>query len=492
MTKHTPLKSLFSMALILAFTSCDDDEPKLTELTSTQFIQNQLTFSENTSVSEISVTLNQPAQQEGIVTISVTTESLNSFTTSPKIADGKIELPVLEGQREVTFTVTPIDNNLLNADQTINFLISSVSEGFTVGSNNALTVKIFDDESPSLVSFQSELSSTLENSGTTTTVTLGLSHASSGTGSIEVSLNSDNAAYGINYVTEPAAIDGKIILQVEPGVARVEFNVTPINDQLFNGERKILYTISHTTGAVMPGLVVTKTLKITDDELLGKGKGYTIGGGSWGYKREYQYNALGQVSKIIFQQSSPGYQLNGYYNYEYDITGNVVKKIDFDLTETTYTWENGEIVKEESYRDGVLKKYVLYGYDQAGNVGEAAYYYRQPDGELKLSLLIVFLYHQDGNIYKQLNYAPIEGSEDYNLLSTKTFERYSTKANPFTMVEVLPNKITQPNLPLSYQLEEGGHNILFQFTYQFDATGKPTKRTATSSTGTETVFYEYY
>jgi hypothetical protein len=60
------------------------------------------------------------------------------------------------------------------------------------------------------------------------------------------------------------------------------------------------------------------------------------------------------------------------------------------------------------------------------------------------------------------------------------------------MVEILPNQHTQPNLPISYRLEEGGFDILFQFTYQFNAAGKPTKRTATASTGTEVAYYEYY
>lgn len=105
---------------------------------------------------------------------------------------------------------------------------------------------------------------------------------------------------------------------------------------------------------------------------------------------------------------------------------------------------------------------------------------------------MVYLHRQDGNIYKQLTYSPMEGSEEYNLLSTKTFEDYSNKANPFSMVEILPNQNTQPNLPLSYRVEENGFDIIYQFRYEFDATGKPTKRIATSSIGTEVVTYEYY
>jgi hypothetical protein len=60
------------------------------------------------------------------------------------------------------------------------------------------------------------------------------------------------------------------------------------------------------------------------------------------------------------------------------------------------------------------------------------------------------------------------------------------------MLEILPNINSQPNLPGSYQVEENGHNILYQFTYVFDENGNPTRRTATSSAGSEVASYEYY
>lgn len=492
MAKHILLKSLFSLTALLAFTSCEDDEPEVATQTTTQFIQDELTFSEHETSSEISILLNQTAAQEGTITISVSSDNLNGFTTDPAIVDGQIQLLIMQGQGDATFSFSPVDNTALNENTTINFTIASVSEGLVIGEKKALSVLIVDNESPALVSFQGEPGSTLENAGSKTAISVAFSHPSPGAGSIEVSLTSDKAQYGIHYVTEPEAVNGKVVLPVEPGIDNVAFNVLPLDDELFNGNRNIQYTISQTAGAVNAGQTITNTLKITDDELHGVGKGYSTGGGGWGYKKEFEYNEQGKISKILWEQSAPGNSLSGSSTYEYDANGNVIKMTESNATVTTYTWENGRIVKEESVRDGEIKKYILYGYDDAGNVGESAIYYRQPNGELKFSMLIVFLYYLDGNLYKQMNYSPIEGSEDYNLLSTKTWESYSTKENQFTMVELLPNHTTQPNLPLSYRLEEGGHNILFQFTYEFNADGQPTKRTATSSTGSEVSTYEYY
>jgi hypothetical protein len=483
------LKFLLIFFAGLSFTACDED-PVSTRPVQAQFELQAFSIVENEGPQEISIVLNKTASLEGTITIDVTTENTLAFTTIPAAVDGKIELPVLKGQEFAKFSVVPTDNLSLNADQSATFTLTSISNGFTIGIEKALTLTFVDNETIAQVGFSGESSSTAENSQPIP-IAITLSHASPGTGSIDVTIESENAIYGIHYTTEPAAIDGKITLSIEPGFETVAFNVISANDQLFNGNKEITYTITAAEGSVQVGQVPAHVLKITDDELSGMRKGYTISAGSWGYKKEYQYNELGQVSTIYWERNTPG-KLSGTYTYEYDAAGNVIRMRENDFTETTYSWENGRIIKEESWKDGLLKKYTLYAYDQAGNVGEAAVHYRQANGELKLSLLFVYLYRQDGNIYKQLSYAPIEGTDDYNLLSTKTFDGYLTQANPFTMVEILPNQNTQPNLPLSYRVEENGFDIVYQFSYEFDDAGKPTKRTASSSAGSEVVSYEYY
>jgi|APTNR8051073442_1049403.scaffolds.fasta_scaffold00001_79 YD repeat-containing protein len=494
---HTTLKLIFSLALFIVLISCEDEDIRVKPETPVspgpalaQFAQQTLTIAENDGLKEISIVLDKAATKDGIVTINLTAENMNSFITTPALVDGKIQLQVLSGQSSAKFSFTPVDNNVLNGNQSVDFTITAVSEGFTIGTKKILSVTLADNESPAQVSFLAELGSTLENTAIASTVAIGFSHSSPGTGSIEITLASDKAAYGIHYTTEPEATNGKIVLPVEMGIDKVEFNVIPMNDQLFNGDRDITYTITATEGSVDKGQTLTHVLKIKDDELSGMAKGYTIGAGSWGYKREYQYNEQGKLSKILWERNTPGH-LAGTYTYEYDASGNLVRMIENDFTETLYTWENGRLVKEESVKDGIVKKYTLYGYDHAGNVGEAAVHYRQPGGELKLGLVFVYLYYLDGNLFKQLTYNPVEGEEEYTLISTRTYENYLSNANPFP-IELLPNVNSQPNLPGSYRVEENGHDILYTFFYEFDDNGKPVERTASSSSGSETVYYEYY
>jgi hypothetical protein len=170
--------------------------------------------------------------------------------------------------------------------------------------------------------------------------------------------------------------------------------------------------------------------------------------------------------------------------------GRLHKMVENANRETYYIWEGNRIVKEEQYTNGLLSKYVLYNYDQAGNIGEAAFHYRQPDGSLKMGLLFVYLYFTDGNLYKKMAYNPIEGSEEYSLISTITYDNYLDAANPFPL-EILPTVNPQPKLPGSFSEEGNGHYNVYNFSYEFDGDGRPLKRTAVSAGTSEVTTYTY-
>jgi hypothetical protein len=241
-------------------------------------------------------------------------------------------------------------------------------------------------------------------------------------------------------------------------------------------------------GSVALGQQLTHKITIEDDELHGMSRGYTTSGGSWKSQRFFSYLPNGKVEKILWRSYTP-YLTQGHYTYQYDGQGKLQRSISSDRTETSYIYKNDQIIRAETYRDGVLKELVHYGYDQAGNVAEALYLYRQPGGEMKEGLLFVYLYHTSGNLYKQMAFQPVPNAEPIPI-STKTYENYSNRPNPFP-IEVLPNISAQPNLPGRYTVEENGVTLRFDFTYAFDAEGRPTKRDATSSTGSEQSVYHY-
>ena len=157
-----------------------------------------------------------------------------------------------------------------------------------------------------------------------------------------------------------------------------------------------------------------------------------------------------------------------------------------------FTWQNDRIVKSENVNHGVVESYLVYDYDEYGNVSSTASYYRQPDGEFKAGILLGYLYFTDGNLYKAFSYAPVEGDEEPILLSTSTYEGYIDAVNPFPMVDILPTVKTQTKLPTTYRVEGYEKDLLYNLSYEFRSDGRVGKRTATGTQTTESAIYHYY
>jgi hypothetical protein len=483
---------LLTSALLTTLYACDDETAVDQKPVSVSFPTTELAIAENSGSKVITLPLNKTIRQQGEIVLDVTSLA-NGFELEPAAVNGKLNLVVSPQQEAVTFSLTPKDNAVINdgGDETILFKVSSVSEGLVIGENKLLHVTITDDEIPATANFTVTGESLRENNNDGRSILISLSHAAPGAGAVTIALESNDVVYGEHYTTVPEAINGKINLSIESGADHVSFKVLPLNDNLFNGNRNILAKLELAEGAVSRGQTNTHTFKITDDELAAKVKGYATGAGSWSYQRKYTYNLDGNVAKINWQQGTPGV-LSGVYTFHYDENGILIKSTDNPVEETLYTWEGDRIVKSERIKNGERVAYSLYGYDDAGNVGEVSQYDKQDDGNFVMSLMFVYLYHNDGNVYKRIVYYPGEGEDNLTLISTQTYESYLDVENPFTMVEILPNKKTQLTLPRSFRLEENGFDLTYNLTYTFDAEGRPTTRTATSGTTREVTNYEYF
>lgn len=485
------VKVFLAFTVIGVLWACEDNETHSPQgNVSVQFQASELVIAEDNEGKIVTVQLSEKAINSGELNVEVSSLD-DDFVIEPEPVDGVLSLTVLKGADAVTFTLTPHDNAVIDGDEIITFTLSSVSEGMFIGDKKSLKTTIADNEIPATANFLLNAGSVRENNNKGVEVVVSLSGVAPGEGTLTLSLDSDEVSYGTDFTTEPAAVSGKIILPVQTGVNHVSFKLFPIDDELYNGGRNISLAMEQADGAISKGQSNTHDLVIADDELSTKTKGYTIEGGGWGYSREYSYNEDGTLAVIAWEKNTPAFS-SGTYEYFYDAQGKVIKVVDSPVHYNIYTWDGERIVKEERFKEGVLVKYTLYGYDQAGNIGEVAVHYKQDDGSFPLSLLFVYLYHNDGNVYKRLAYSPIQGTDEYNLLSTYTYEHYLNIANPFSMVEILPNIHSQPNLPQTYRVEEGGKDILYEFTYEFDENGRPTKRIASSSVGNEVARYHYF
>lgn len=480
-------------ALLPLLWSCEDETSTLEKPPiAVSFQATELVIAENSGSRVIALPLGKSVEEEGEIIINVSSLS-DSFVLNPEATDNKLKLFIPKNQNEATFTITPKDNSIINttSDELITFTISSVSEGLFIGNKESLKLVIADDEIPATANFVSATGRVYENSNDGIPVMIALSHVAPGEGSLTISLISNNGVYGTDFTTVPEAVDGKLDISIEAGVDKISFKLLPLNDNLFNGNRNISIKIDKAEGSISRGQAVTHDFVITDDELATKGKGYTTGAGLWTYQRQFTYNLDGTLAKVEWEQATPG-TIKGTILYHYDDNGKLLKSIDNAVQETVYIWEGNRIVKSERIKNGVLVEYKLYGYDAAGNVGEVTQYNKPDGGNFVMSLMSVFLYHMDGNIYKQLIYNPNGDVENPILISTRTYENYLSVANPFTMVEILPNVKSQINLAGTYREEGNGSSFTYDLSYEFDSQGRPTKRISTSGTTSEVANYQYF
>jgi hypothetical protein len=484
--------ALFAILSVGILISCEDrlaDEPGVSPGSNAlQFETATHSITENSGTQSLKINLAKPAAVDGSVVIEVTSQNLNGFVTSPAAVNGKLNIPVLKGSTIAEFSVTSVNDSIFNGNKSVAFRILSVSKELTIGETRQSVVTITEDEEMALVGFLGNSSSVTEGNNASA-IRLVLSRAAAGVGDFRISLESDDAEYGKHYTTIPPATGGQITIPVTYGLRQTEIKIIPVNDTRISANRHIALTITSVSGSISAGEMVAHAVTLKDDELNGISHGYSTSAGAWNVKRYFGYREDGLVSKVLWEQYTPDYT-GGSYEYHYAGT-QLQRMTESNGSETIYTTDNGRIVKAERFSQGVLKQYTMYGYDDAGNVGEAAVFYRQPTGEMKMGLIFVYLYFNDGNIFKKLTYNPVEGGEPA-LISTETYENYIAKENPFPMVEILPNKPTQSKLPGTYRIERDGEEIVYQLNYDFDSAGRLRQRTSTASGTHEVSTYSYF
>ena len=481
--------------VVLLAAGCNEDQvdaitSDLTPAT-IEFSQNEIHLNENASDSLVTINFSKVAPKAGTILILLTSADQSKVITTPAAENGVVTLPVGAGATKASFKVKPVNNQILDGYKVVSFQIQTTSEGLQVGSRKINTVKITDDESPVQIAFPQELISTSEGSTNGFDITIHFSAAAPAAGTVEFTLSSDQLVYGQDYTFEPAAVNGLITVPFQIGKTNVVLKLKPLNDSFFNGDRIVRLRISQVTGGAVKGDKSILDVKISDDEPTGFTKGYRTGQTAmgWSSSRFFQYNNDGTIARIVWEAYTPS-RTGGQYTYEY-INGKVSRENEHVGRYTTFTWENGKIIKQETFVNGSLAEYKLFGYDQVGNIGEAALYYRQPDGSFKMGFLMVYLYYNDGNLYKHLVYSPVQDSDEYALVETRTYSGYLTnRTHPFP-IELVPNKKAQINLPSAYQLEKDGQTFSYQFTYEFNSAGSAVKR-FTTGPSSEVTTYEYF
>jgi hypothetical protein len=311
-------------------------------------------------------------------------------------------------------------------------------------------------------------------------------------GTFEILLNSTGGAYGTHFITIPAATAGSVVFTPAVGEELLTLQVLPVDNTVITGEVSVSASIVHTSGSIKLGSQVSDRVRIADDELTNKPRGFQSFDGRWGLQRTIEYDELGRIARVQIQESTPMPRVRTE-TYLYNALGNLVKINKYPNHDVVYTWADSRITRSEVVEFNVVKQYTEYDYDEFGHVAGQATWHLQPSGEFKQTSIVVYLYFTNGDLYKALTYVIPAGEDQEPVLNTtRTFDSYLDEVNHFPMVDILPTVNSQPRLPASYTLETQGMTFSYAISYTFDDNRFVQSRTASGGGASEVTTYQYY
>jgi len=213
----------------------------------------------------ITLSINKGAPDDG--SIHITTQSNADYTTDPASDHGSIEIAVVKGQTSAQFKVMAIDNALFENGKFILFTLTDPAPGLRLGNLTRLMLTIDDDERPSVAGFAVDAGTVAEDDANGIVVEIPLSCPAAGTGTINVSYESDdynNAVYGVDFTIVPAPTGNSVTLPVARNANKASLKILP----LYNAACAYHYTtlfISSVTGVVEKGNPLNYTVTIKDN-----------------------------------------------------------------------------------------------------------------------------------------------------------------------------------------------------------------------------------
>lgn len=250
--------------LISIASSCSEDKDPLSHSIA-QFSESTLSINESDKAQTISIKLDRPASLDGEIILNTNAPSAGCFFTEPASFQGQIKLSVFKGQSIAFLKMSPVDNNILDGCKIVKLNIASLSEGLVKGNTNEIAISVNDDEAPAAVTFEGDNVSVRENEELGIRINLNLSHPAPADGIFVVSLQS-LSVYEQDYYTKPAAIAGKVFVQVTKGSTSAAVEVSPVNDSAVKEERNIRLSLIHATGGVSINTEEFLWCTITEDD----------------------------------------------------------------------------------------------------------------------------------------------------------------------------------------------------------------------------------
>ncbi|MCF1420495.1 Calx-beta domain-containing protein [Mangrovimonas futianensis] len=246
--------------------ACEDDESNYGGTANVNFSLEELVEIENaTAALSINVGMDNVYHGGGSYTIDITGAQYGvDYETSANASNFTMEVPA--GGLLSTFSIKPIDDDVIGEDKYLTVTISEASGSLQVGEQNVLTFRIIENDDPNiaLVNFESVSQEMDENDTLPTTVNLSFDQATTDGGAITIEATGD-AVYGTDYTIEGQS-SNTFTLTVPGGATSANFNILSIDNDEFEADKNIVFAISEVDGGLTIGATSQTVVTIINDD----------------------------------------------------------------------------------------------------------------------------------------------------------------------------------------------------------------------------------
>lgn len=222
------------------------------------------------AISATDAVASEPGTDTGTFTISRKGNASGDLTVNYKVGGGATNgtdystlsgsVVIPQGSSSVTLTVTPLDDTLIEGNETVVAALAS-SASYTVGTPSGATITIADDDTATpIVSLSANDPNASEPGSDTGSFTITRSGSTSAALTVNFSV-SGTATAGTDYgaLASPVTIPA--------GASSAVLTVTPLDDALVEGDETVVVTLANSV-AYTVGSPSTATVTIADDDTL--------------------------------------------------------------------------------------------------------------------------------------------------------------------------------------------------------------------------------
>lgn len=257
-----------TLILLVSFFSltCEEDQEDLSGTGIVNFAITELREVENTtSPLTIYIGIDSFNHMGGTVTVSVSGADYGSdYETSG--GSSSFDLEVAPQGLSTSFSIMPIDDDLIEQDKVLTIAITSASGALELGSSTSLQFTILENDDPmtAMVGFASEQLQVQENTTEAAQIMIPFDQASTNGGSISI-VASGAAVYNTDY-TITGQTSTAFEINVPAGATEASFSIEPIDNALFEEDREIIFEITDVSGGLTLGANISSSVVIVNDD----------------------------------------------------------------------------------------------------------------------------------------------------------------------------------------------------------------------------------